>query len=84
MVNGVLQVLNSGIVPGNRNADNVDPYMEKFEHIMYPSVTIKTDGIKAASITSFGFGQKGAQMIAIHPDYLLASLSKIPLLGVCL
>ncbi|KAF5095210.1 hypothetical protein D0Z00_003247 [Geotrichum galactomycetum] len=76
MVNGVLQVLNSGIVPGNRNADNIDPYMEKFEHIMYPSVTIQTDGIKAASITSFGFGQKGAQMIAIHPDYVLAALSK--------
>lgn len=76
MVNGVLQVLNSGIVPGNRNADNIDPYMQKFDKIMYPSVTLQTDGIKAASITSFGFGQKGAQMICIHPDYVLAALSK--------
>lgn len=74
MVNGVLQVLNSGIVPGNRNADNVDAYMEKFDKIMYPSVTVQTDGIKAASITSFGFGQKGAQMICIHADYILATL----------
>lgn len=76
MVNGVLQVLNSGVVPGNRNADNIDAQMEKFDKIMYPSVTLQTDGIKAASITSFGFGQKGAQMICIHPDYVLAALSQ--------
>lgn len=76
MLNGVLQILNTGIVPGNRNADNVDPVMEKFDKILYPSVTMQTDGIKAASVTSFGFGQKGAQLIAIHPDYVLASLSK--------
>lgn len=76
MLNGVLQALNSGLVPGNRNADNIDSYMEKFEHIMYPSVPLQTDGIKAASITSFGFGQKGAQAICVHPDYILAALSK--------
>lgn len=76
MLNGVLQILNTGIVPGNRNADNVDTVMEKFDKILYPSVTMQTDGIKAASVTSFGFGQKGAQAIAIHPDYVLATLSE--------
>ncbi|KAF1999608.1 hypothetical protein P154DRAFT_620788 [Amniculicola lignicola CBS 123094] len=74
MFNGCLQVLNSGIVPGNRNADNVDKVMEKFEHIVYPSRTIQTDGVKAFSVTSFGFGQKGAQAIGIHPKYLFATL----------
>ncbi|KAF5093435.1 hypothetical protein D0Z03_002420 [Geotrichum reessii] len=76
MVNGVLQVLNSGLIPGNRNADNVDEYLEKFDKILYPSISIQTDGIKAASITSFGFGQKGAQMICIHPDYVLGTLTQ--------
>ena len=74
MFNGALQVLNSGLVPGNRNADNVDKVMEKFEHIVYPSQSIQTDGIKAFSVTSFGFGQKGAQAIGIHPKYLFAAL----------
>ncbi|ODQ80013.1 hypothetical protein BABINDRAFT_8193 [Babjeviella inositovora NRRL Y-12698] len=74
MMNGVLQILNSGIVPGNRNADNIDHILEEFKHVLFPSRSIQTDGIKAASVTSFGFGQKGAQAVAIHADYLYAVL----------
>ena len=76
MFNGCLQVLNSGLVPGNRNADNVDKVMEKFDYIVYPSRSLQTDGIKAFSVTSFGFGQKGAQAIGIHPKYLFATLDQ--------
>ncbi|KAI1435266.1 fatty acid synthase subunit alpha [Xylaria sp. CBS 124048] len=76
MFNGCLQVLNSGLVPGNRNADNIDEVMEKFDLIVYPSRSIQTDGVKAFSVTSFGFGQKGAQAIGIHPRYLFAALDK--------
>ncbi|KAK2737905.1 3-oxoacyl-[acyl-carrier-protein] synthase [Myotisia sp. PD_48] len=76
MFNGCLQVLNSGLVPGNRNADNIDKIMEKFDYIVYPSRSLQTDGIKAFSVTSFGFGQKGAQAIGIHPKYLYATLDK--------
>ncbi|KAI0389104.1 fatty acid synthase subunit alpha [Xylariaceae sp. FL0594] len=76
MFNGCLQVLNSGLVPGNRNADNIDEVMEKFDLIVYPSRSIQTDGVKAFSVTSFGFGQKGAQAIGIHPRYLFAALDE--------
>ena len=76
MFNGALQVLNSGLVPGNRNADNVDEVMEQFDYIVYPSRSIQTDGVKAFSVTSFGFGQKGAQAIGIHPKYLFATLDQ--------
>lgn len=76
MMNGCLQVLNSGLVPGNRNADNVDKVMEKFDYIVYPSRSIQTDGVKAFSVTSFGFGQKGTQAIGIHPKYLFATLDQ--------
>lgn len=76
MMNGCLQVLNSGLVPGNRNADNIDKVMEKFDYIVYPSRAIQTDGVKAFSVTSFGFGQKGAQAIGIHPRYLFATLDQ--------
>jgi len=76
MFNGCLQVLNTGLVPGNRNADNIDQVMEKFDYIVYPSRSIQTDGIKAFSVTSFGFGQKGAQAIGIHPKYLYATLDE--------
>ena len=76
MLNGCLQVLNTGLVPGNRNADNVDPEMEKFDMIVYPNRSIQTDGVKAFSVTSFGFGQKGAQAIGVHPKYLFAVLDE--------
>ena len=76
MLNGCLQVLNTGLVPGNRNADNVDKVMEQFDYIVYPNRSIQTDGIKAFSVTSFGFGQKGAQCIGVHPKYLYATLDE--------
>ena len=76
MFNGCLQVLNSGLVPGNRNADNVDQVMEKFDNIVYPNHSIQTDGINAFSVTSFGFGQKGAQIIGVHPKFLYATLDQ--------
>ncbi|KAF4125252.1 hypothetical protein GMORB2_4092 [Geosmithia morbida] len=76
MMNGCLQVLNTGLVPGNRNADNIDPVMEDFDLIVYPSRSIQTDGVKAFSVTSFGFGQKGAQAIGVHPKYLFATLDE--------
>ncbi|KAI0464498.1 3-oxoacyl-[acyl-carrier-protein] synthase [Komagataella kurtzmanii] len=74
MLNGAIQILQTGIVPGNRNADNVDKILEDFKYVLYPSRSIQTDGIKACSVTSFGFGQKGGQAIVVHPDYLFASL----------
>lgn len=76
MLNGAIQILTTGLVPGNRNADNIDKEFEKYDYILYPSRSIQTDGIKAASVTSFGFGQKGAQSIVIHPDYLFAVLDR--------
>jgi fatty acid synthase subunit alpha len=83
MMNGCLQVLNSGLVPGNRNADNVDQVMEQFDYIVYPSRSIQTDGVKAFSVTSFGFGQKGAQAIGIHPKYLFATLDEATYSAYC-
>lgn len=76
MLNGGIQILNSGLVPGNRNADNIDKILEDFKYVLFPSRSIQTDGIKAVSVTSFGFGQKGGQAIIVNSDYLYAALSK--------
>lgn len=77
MFNGALQVLDTGLVPGNRNADNVDKKLEQFDLLHYPGgAPIQTDGVKAVSLTSFGFGQKSAQVVAVHPRYLFATLDE--------
>ena len=76
MLNGALQTLQTGIVPGNRNADNIDKNLRQFEHLVYPNTSINTAGIKAVMLTSFGFGQKGAITILVSPRYLFSAISK--------
>ncbi|KAJ2764043.1 fatty acid synthase alpha subunit Lsd1, partial [Coemansia nantahalensis] len=76
MLNGVLQILRTGIIPGNRNADNIAAELEQYEHIVYPSRTIQTDGIKAGLLKSFGFGQVGGEVLVVHTDLLLAVLTR--------
>ncbi|KAJ5674929.1 Acyl transferase/acyl hydrolase/lysophospholipase [Penicillium maclennaniae] len=70
------KVLDSGLIPGNRNLDSVDGNLEKNEYIVYPNRSIQTCGLKAFSLTSFGFGQKGAQAIVVHPRYLYAMVEQ--------
>ncbi|KAJ2160192.1 fatty acid synthase alpha subunit Lsd1 [Coemansia sp. RSA 552] len=75
MLNGALQSMRTGVVPGNRNADSIDPALQ-LEYIMYPSRSIQTSGIKAGLLKSFGFGQVGAEILVVHPDYLAATLTR--------
>ena len=71
---GLLQSVNTGIVPGNRNNDNVDAEFHKYTYLMFPSKSIHTDGIRAGVMSSFGFGQVGGTALVVHPRYLLAAL----------
>lgn len=40
------------------------------------NITVDPSQIKAFTVTSFGFGQKGAQVIVVHPRYLYAAISE--------
>ncbi|KAH7884386.1 hypothetical protein F5I97DRAFT_1968464 [Phlebopus sp. FC_14] len=71
---GLLQTVNTGIIPGNRNSDNIDARFEAHHYLMFPSKSIYTDGIRAGVMSSFGFGQVGGTAVVVHPRYLLASL----------
>jgi fatty acid synthase subunit alpha, fungi type/fatty acid synthase subunit beta, fungi type len=44
---GLCQTVISGIIPGNRNADNVDKGLREWEHLLFPSKSVHTDGITA-------------------------------------
>ncbi len=76
MFNGLVQALLSGQVPGNRAQDNLDPALRENRHLLYPNRTIPMAGMKAGLLQSFGFGQAGAQILVIHPDYLMATLTE--------
>ncbi|KAK3693106.1 putative fatty acid synthase alpha subunit FasA [Podospora appendiculata] len=74
-LNGIMQMFATSLVPGNRNADDVDPALREFEHLVYPSAPIAGVDIKACMLTSFGFGQKGGVVLAVSPRLLAAALS---------
>lgn len=76
MLNGCLQVLDSGLVPGNRNADNIDPALKESHHLCFPTRAIQTKGVKAFILTSFGFGQKSGQVVGVAPKYFFATLAQ--------
>ncbi|KAH7048214.1 hypothetical protein B0J12DRAFT_711184 [Macrophomina phaseolina] len=76
MLNGCLQILGSGVVPGNRNADRIDKALRQFPHLLYPSKSVRIGAVKAFLLTSFGFGQKGGLVLGVAPRYLFASITK--------
>ncbi|GME39335.1 Fatty acid synthase alpha subunit protein [Neofusicoccum parvum] len=78
MLNGCLQAMTSGVVPGNRNADNVDDALRGFSHLAYPSrsVRVGANRINAFMLTSFGFGQKGGLVLGVAARHVFAAIDK--------
>lgn len=74
MLNGCCQILDGGVVPGNRNADDIDSVLEQYDNLVFPDHALAVGEVRAFSVTSFGFGQKGAQALGVHPRYLFATL----------
>ncbi|KAK1590719.1 uncharacterized protein LY79DRAFT_686575 [Colletotrichum navitas] len=76
MLNSALQMMDSGMIPGNRNADNIDPELRQYSTLHFPNITVKNGDVNACTVTSFGFGQKGSQAILVHPKYLFATITR--------
>ena len=75
MLNGLMQSMNDEIVPGNRNADNIDPIMNDYDLVLLSNKNIHLKATpNAGLIQSFGFGQAGAQVLIVHPNYLYSSM----------
>jgi len=78
MVNGALQMLATGVVPGARTTDDVDDELRPFFHIAHVGATalrLGAGGVRSVLVKSFGFGQAGGEVLLVHPDFLLASLT---------
>ncbi|EED22655.1 3-oxoacyl-[acyl-carrier-protein] synthase, putative [Talaromyces stipitatus ATCC 10500] len=74
-MNGCMQMIQNGIVPGNRNADNIEIKLKQNTYIVYPKEAIQVREIKATMLTSFGFGQKGGLVIAVASRYLYSAVA---------
>ncbi|KAJ7227399.1 fatty acid synthase [Mycena pura] len=73
---GLLQTVSTGIIPGNRNSDNIDSHFKDRNLLMFPSKSILTDGIRAGVMSSFGFGQVGGIAVVVNPRCLFAALER--------
>ncbi|KAI0151736.1 putative fatty acid synthase alpha subunit FasA [Xylariaceae sp. FL1272] len=77
MLNGCMQILRDQVVPGNRNADDVDGALQAFPHLLYPSDAVAVPRIKAFMLTSFGFGQKGGIVVGVAPRLVYAAMTRV-------
>ncbi|KIK50806.1 hypothetical protein GYMLUDRAFT_983925 [Collybiopsis luxurians FD-317 M1] len=73
----LLDSINSGVIAGNRMADNVNDHFEHCTHLMFPSRSIQTDGIQAGIMSSFSFTQVGGTLLMLHPHYLFGSIDPV-------
>jgi len=80
MLNGAIQMMNDGIIPGNHNLDDLDANLRRYQYLKYHNKTFKprADGdgvaVKSVLLKSFGFGQIGAEVLAVNPFYLFRCL----------
>ena len=74
-LDGVLRMLDSGVVPGNRNLESVDPLERGNACLTLGDRPIQlAEPIRAALITSLGFGHVSALLAVAHPDTFLAAV----------
>ncbi|KAK3935181.1 fatty acid synthase subunit alpha [Diplogelasinospora grovesii] len=76
MLNGCIQMMHDGRIPGNRNGDNIDSELEQCEYLVFPNKTLSKPNMKAFALQLFGFGQKGGMAIGVHPRYLYATMQR--------
>ena len=74
-LDGVLRMLETGRVPGNRNLESVDPLLRDNRHLALGDRPITLgEPLRAALIASLGFGHVSAILAVAHPDTFHAAI----------
>ncbi|OMH83907.1 Fatty acid synthase subunit alpha, partial [Zancudomyces culisetae] len=73
---GLIQSINTGIIPGNRISDNISNDYKDYTFTFFPYESYKRPMVKAGILRSYGKSKDCGEMIVVHPDYLLASLDR--------
>ena len=76
-VDGMLRMMHSGVVPGNRNLECADPLLRDGECLTLgdrPIMRAPQEPIRAGLVTSLGFGHVSALLAIAHPDTFLAAV----------
>ncbi len=76
-VDGILRMMRTGVVPGNRNLESADPLLRDGLSLTLgdrPIVFAPQEPIRAGLVTSLGFGHVSALLAIAHPDTFLAAV----------
>ncbi|MFV0495311.1 fatty acid synthase subunit beta domain-containing protein [Mycobacterium sp.] len=74
---GLCQMLRDGVIPPNRSLDCVDEELAGSTHFVWVRDTLRLGGkfpLKAAMLTSLGFGHVSGLVALVHPQAFIASL----------
>jgi len=77
-LNGLLQAMADGIIPGNLSLEDVDPQMKDFSTMCFSdrAVEMGPGRVKAGLVTSLGFGHVGGLVCVLHPNFFWQCLSE--------
>ena len=64
---GLTQIFSNGTIPGNKSLDCLDPAFEEDTFLVWPRQPLKVGTVKAAVLTSLGFGHVAALVALVHP-----------------
>ncbi len=73
---GVLQAMQSGVLPGNRNLEDVDQVMNEFSDLVFSNrpMRVGKGRILAGLVSTLGFGHVGAMCLILSGDLFFAAL----------
>jgi fatty acid synthase subunit beta, fungi type len=68
-MNGLMQAMAEGVIPGNASLDDVDDDMAQFPHLVWTDrpVQVSWHALKAGFVTTLGFGHVSALVCLAHP-----------------
>lgn len=73
---GITQMFATGKIPGNKALDCSDPAFEERSYLVWPREVLEVGDIKAAVLTSLGFGHVSALMMLVHPAAFEAAIAR--------
>lgn len=73
---GALQAMSDGVVPGNRGLEDVAPSLQQKLPLCFSDTTVRAGStlLRAALVTSLGFGHVGAIVCVVHPYFFWRAL----------
>jgi fatty acid synthase len=74
-VDGMLRMMETGVVPGNRNLECADPVLRDGPCLTLGDHSLRlAEPLRAGLVTSLGFGHVSALLAIVHPDAFLAAV----------